>query len=331
MSGASRIRPQRRLMPALFYVRLIAFTAGALLFLFLVALIVGHRRPRRFERVLFFLILSLFFFYSGALLAANAAIHYVIPPVSTATLAMGLALCGLGFLPGLLVHAEVEYAGVARAVRIGAWQKTLVTTFYLPTVFFLARIAPQILARPGLDVLWAGGFPAAFYGIWLSLALAAGAWFEVRASDASDDPSSRRLHILLGAIFGILAALVFYTYGLGALHTSSALENLGTLVIVAGFDSGSGAGLLRAALQLSADRHATQFGLCRVRSVPGDDVSRACAEDEWVAGTGCSSRSDRGDSAVCVGVPFRAAGEGDWANPLSRIPTADGARAAAAR
>ena len=67
-------------MPALFYIRLIAFTAGALLYLFLLALIIGHRRPRRFERVLFFLILALFFFYSGALLAANAAIHYVIPP-----------------------------------------------------------------------------------------------------------------------------------------------------------------------------------------------------------------------------------------------------------
>ena len=226
-------------MPALFYIRLIAFTAGALLYLFLLALIVGHRQPRRFERVLFFLILALFFFYSGALLAANAAIHYVIPPVSTAIFALGLVLCGLGFLPGLLVHAEVEYGGMAGAVRIGAWQKILVTAFYLPTVFFLARIAPQILVRPGLDVLWARGFAAAFYGIWLSLALAAGAWFEVRASDASDDPSSRRLHILLGGIFAVLAALVFYGYGLGALHVPDTLKNLGTLLIVAGLIPGA--------------------------------------------------------------------------------------------
>ena len=226
-------------MPALFYIRLIAFTAGALLYLFLLALIIGHRRPRRFERVLFFLILALFFFYSGALLAANAAIHYVIPPMSTAMFAMGLLLGGLAFLPGLLVHAQVEYGRVAGEVRIGSWQKILVAAFYLPLVFFLARIVPQILARPGLDVLWSGGFAAAFYGIWLGLALAASAWLETRALRASDDSSSRRLHILLGVVFGILAVLVFYAYGLGALHGSSALENLGTLVIVAGLIPGA--------------------------------------------------------------------------------------------
>jgi signal transduction histidine kinase len=226
-------------MPALLYIRLIAFTAGALLYLFLLALIVGHRRPRRFERVLFFLILALFLFYSGALLAANAAIHYVIPPVSTAMFAMGLMLCGLGFLPGLLVHAEGESGRAAGVVRIGWEQRILWVAFYLPLMFFLARIVPQVLARPVLDVLWTGGFAAAFYGIWLSVALAASSWLEVRASDASDDPSSRRLHTLLGVVFGVLAALVFYTYGLGALHGPSALENLGTLVIVAGLIPGA--------------------------------------------------------------------------------------------
>src|SRR5579864_1025334 len=225
-------------MPALFYIRLIAFTAGALLHLFLLALIVGHRRPRRFERVLFFLILALFFFYSGALLAANAAIHYVSPPVSTAVFAMGLVLCGLGLVPGLPVHAEVEYGRVAGAVRIGAGQKILVAAFYLPLVFFLARIAPQMLARASLDVLWSGGFAATFYGIWLSLALATSAWFEMRASGSGGDSSSR-LHILLGGVFGILAALVFYAYGLSALHGPDAMVKLGTAVVAAGLIPGA--------------------------------------------------------------------------------------------
>ena len=226
-------------MPALFYLRLIVFTAGALLYLFLLALIVGHRRPRRFERVLFFLILALFFFYSGALLAANAVIHYASPPVSTAMFAMGLVLCGLGFLPGLLVHAEVEYEGMAGAVRIGTGRRILVAAFYLPVVFFLARIVPQTLARPSLDVLWSGGFAAAFYGIWLSGALMVSAWFEARASRESDDSSSRRLHILLGGVFGILAVLVFYAYGLSVLHGPDTLERLGAAVIVVGLVPGA--------------------------------------------------------------------------------------------
>jgi len=226
-------------MPALFYIRLIAFTTGALLYLFLLALIVGHRRPRRFESVLFFLILALFFFYSGALLAANAAIHYVTPPVSTAVFAMGLVLCGLVFLPGLLVHAEVEYGRMAGAVRIGPGQKILVTAFYVPTVFFLARIVPHILARPGLDVLWSGGFAATFYGIWLSLGLTASASLEMRASRASDDSCSRRLHTLLGGVFGFLAVIIFYSYGLGTLHAPGTLQNPGTLAIVAGLIPGA--------------------------------------------------------------------------------------------
>jgi hypothetical protein len=229
-------------MPVLVYTRLIAFTAGALLYLFLLALIVGHRRPRRFERVLFFLILALFFFYSGALLAANATIHYASPPVSTTIFAMGLVLCGLGFLPGLLIHAEVEYERIAGAVRIGPGQKILMAAFYLPLVFFLAflaRIVPQILARPSLDVLWSGGFAATFSGIWLSLALAASAWLEMRASGASGDSSSRRLQIFLGGAFGVLAVVVFYAYGLSALHGPDTLVKLGTAVIVAGLIPGT--------------------------------------------------------------------------------------------
>src|SRR5579864_1595931 len=225
-------------MPFFFYARLVGFTAGALLHLFLLALIVGHRRPRRFERVLFFLVLALFFFYSGALLTANATIHYVSPPVSTAIFAMGLVLCGLGLLPGLLVHAEVEYEAMATA-RIGAWQKVLVAALYLPVAFFLARIVPRILARPSLDVLWSGGFAATFYGIWLSLALAASAWLGTRALRARGDSSSRRLHIFLGGAFGVLAVLVFYAYGLSGLHGPDALVNLGTVVIVAGLVPGA--------------------------------------------------------------------------------------------
>ncbi|MHB8410965.1 MAG: ATP-binding protein [Candidatus Acidiferrales bacterium] len=226
-------------MPALFYARLIAFTAGALLYLFLLALIVGHRRPRRFERVLFFLILGLFFFYSGALLKVNAAIHYVIPPLSTQIFAIGLALCGLAALPGLLVHAEVEYGRTADAGRISRGQKILSAAFYLPLIYFVTRIVPQILNRPSLDVLWSRGFAAAFYGIWLSLALAVSAWFEARASRGTDDSALKRLHVVLGGLFAGLAAFVFYAYGMGALHGPVTIVNLSTAMVVAGLLPGA--------------------------------------------------------------------------------------------
>lgn len=226
-------------MPALFYARLIAFTAGALLYLFLLALIVGHRRPRRFERVLFFLILGLFFFYSGALLAVNAGIHYVTPPVSTEIFAIGLVLCGLALLPGLLVHAEVEYGRMADGGPISLGQKILAAAFYLPLVYFVTRIVPQILNRPSLDVLWSRGFAAGFYGVWLGMAFAVSAWFEVRAWRATDDLSFKRLHAALGGLFAGLAALVFYAYGLGALDGPVTILNLGTAMVVAGLLPGA--------------------------------------------------------------------------------------------
>jgi len=50
-------------MHFLLYVRLIGFTAGTLLQLFWMVVILGYRRQRNFERVFFFLCLALFFFY----------------------------------------------------------------------------------------------------------------------------------------------------------------------------------------------------------------------------------------------------------------------------
>jgi hypothetical protein len=68
--------PALTLVPSLFYIRLISLTAGTLVYLFLLALILGHRRPRLFERVLFFLFLSLFLIYAGGLLEINAFMEY---------------------------------------------------------------------------------------------------------------------------------------------------------------------------------------------------------------------------------------------------------------
>ncbi len=102
-------------MPVLFYARLIGFTAGTLVPLFLLALIVGHRRPRAFERILFFLLLALFLFYAGGLLILNAEIHYSEPPAATVLFGMALIILGLGFVPPLLLHTNVSYDELAAA------------------------------------------------------------------------------------------------------------------------------------------------------------------------------------------------------------------------
>src|ERR1700726_827239 len=94
---------------ALFNIRLIGFTAGTLVSLFTLALILGHRRPRLFERLLFFLVLSLFLIYAGGLLGINAVIQYGTPPQATVWLYTGLMVLGTFFLPPFIVHTHFEY------------------------------------------------------------------------------------------------------------------------------------------------------------------------------------------------------------------------------
>src|SRR5260370_40925037 len=97
-------------MPSLVYVRLIGYTAGTLLQLFWMVVILGYRRQRNFERVFFFLSLALFFFYAGSLLALNAQIYYAEPPALLTAFAKTLLCAGLCFLPPLLVPLHLEYA-----------------------------------------------------------------------------------------------------------------------------------------------------------------------------------------------------------------------------
>ena len=78
-------------MGTLLYIRLVGFTAGTLLMLFWMVVILGYRRQRNFERVFFFLCLALFLFYGGSLLAINSEIYYAKPPALLGEFAAGLS------------------------------------------------------------------------------------------------------------------------------------------------------------------------------------------------------------------------------------------------
>jgi len=128
---------------ALFYIRLVALTAGTLVYLFLIALILGHRRPRLFERLLFFLILSLFAIYAGGLLEINARIEYGSPPDTTRWFYEGLTAFGLLLLLPLVWHTHYAYR---RQIRGSP-----------PTVF----------ARPTLVLFYFFAACEAAYALWL--------------------------------------------------------------------------------------------------------------------------------------------------------------------
>jgi len=122
----------------LFYLRLIGLTAGTLVYLFLLALILGHRRPRLFERLLFLLILSLFAIYAGGLLEINAEIQYGSAPQSTRLLSSLLIALGTLFLLPLVAQTHMEYCRQVRKVSVSAWFRHGSYSLFVLPVFVVA-------------------------------------------------------------------------------------------------------------------------------------------------------------------------------------------------
>ena len=126
-------------MEYLFYARLIAFTAGTLVYLLLLALILGHRRPRAFERLLFFLLLGLFLIYAGNLLEANSSLQsgpWVRSSVAR-NASEGLEALGFLLLVPLVWHVHYAYRRqISGPVRIPGsptayFARPLLVVFYL--------------------------------------------------------------------------------------------------------------------------------------------------------------------------------------------------------
>jgi signal transduction histidine kinase len=176
----------------LFYVRLIALTAGTLVYLFLIALILGHRRPRLFERLLFFLTLALLAIYGGGLLEINAQIQYTAPPEATRLLYNALIALGVLFVVPLVIQAHLEYLRQVRSASISRWLVALAYALYLLPVFLLAYVSAATSAHR----TWgAEGFLAAInrqFGLVLVATIAAAA-LQFRIALTAREPVERRV------------------------------------------------------------------------------------------------------------------------------------------
>ena len=194
-------------MPKLVYVRLIGFTAGTLLHLFWMVVILGYRRQRNFERVFFLLSLALFFFYAGSLLALNAQIYYPEPPAMLTAFAKTLLCAGLCFLPPLLIHLHLEYADTRGMLPGGTLKRTLLVAAYAPALYFVLRTYPILVNSPGFDFLIPGNALGRGYGVWLALAMLISAGWEIRFHLGAPDQAQSFFHSLLAGVFAIGAAL----------------------------------------------------------------------------------------------------------------------------
>jgi signal transduction histidine kinase len=134
-------------MNSLVYIRLIGLTAGTLVQLFWMVVILGYRRQRNFERVFFFLCLALFLFYSGSLLALNAQIHYGQPPVGLREFVIAIISVGLCLVPALLMHLHVEFAETRGMIRQKRWKWAVLFLFYAASFHLAIQFLPQVAGR----------------------------------------------------------------------------------------------------------------------------------------------------------------------------------------
>jgi signal transduction histidine kinase len=195
-------------MGALLYIRLIGYTAGTLLQLFWMVVILGYRRQRNFERVLFFLCLALFFFYGGSLLALNAQIHYGVPPVAVQVFAAALLLAGLCLVPPLLVHLHLEYAKTRSQLRSSGQNALVLAAAYAPLVYFGLRLYPPLASGANFDLLAPGKQLGLAYGIWLAVAMVVGSWWQFRFAVDAPAATERAFHKQLARFFVLISLAV---------------------------------------------------------------------------------------------------------------------------
>src|SRR5437588_3124788 len=214
-------------MGSLLYIQLIGYTAGTLLQLFWMVVILGYRRQRNFERVFFFLCMAFFLLYGGSLLALNSQIYYRKPPAGVEGFAVVIISAGLCLLPALLLHLHMEYAETRGLLQVKAWKRAVLALFYLAGLYLALGRIPLLVRGGHFDFVGPGNSLGTGFAIVLSVALAWCAGWERRFATTAPDRAQRYFHCALLLFF----ALAFL--GTGVLHvapypiskpTSEALE-----------------------------------------------------------------------------------------------------------
>src|SRR2546429_6381825 len=195
-------------MGSLLYIRLIGYTAGTLLQLFWMVVILGYRRQRNFERVSFFLCLALFFFYGGSFLALNAQIPYAVPPLALQAFAGALLYIGLCTLPPILIHLHFEYAATRGLLKKSDRKRVVLLAAYAPIVFFGLRVYPLLANNSALALLAPGRALGFVYGLWLAAAFLICFWLQRRVFAGAPGAPPRAVYKKHPRVFFSLRVLV---------------------------------------------------------------------------------------------------------------------------
>jgi signal transduction histidine kinase len=215
-------------MGSLLYIRLIGYTAGTLLQLFWMVVILGYRRQRNFERVFFFLCSAFFLFYAGSLLALNSQIHYLQPPAGLNQFAIVIISAGLCLLPALLLHLHAEYAETRGMLRVKRWKWAVLFLFYASCFHLAYHRIPLLLQEPHFNFLVPGSSLGEGFAIVLAVALVWCATWQWRFTLSAPDGPQRYFHTTL-LLFFTLSFLAVTNLHLGPFHLETrTADSLGT-------------------------------------------------------------------------------------------------------
>jgi signal transduction histidine kinase len=199
-------------MGTLLYVRLIGYTAGTLLMLFWIVVILGYRRQRNFERVFFFLCLALFLFYSGSLLAINAQLYYTQPPPLLTAFAWTILSAGLCFVPALLLHLHLEYATTREATVRPYGKRLMLTLSYALVALFAIRAYPKLALSQGVDFLLPANSFGRSFAVFFACAAAASAIWQFSFARATNNKNEMLFHGFTGTGLSLCTLLLLFVH-----------------------------------------------------------------------------------------------------------------------
>lgn len=196
-------------MQILFYMRLIGLTAGTLVYLFILALILGHRRPRLFERLLFFTMLSIFLVYAGGLLEINAEIQYPVTPPPTRIFYSLLVALGELFLIPFALQTHVEYLRQVRRASISKWARAVSYSSYLVPGAMVALAANTARYHPKLGFQGFLDTLTRQFGVVVVASAILAAFLQFLIADLARDSSERSIFRWLGGASSLVAVCPF--------------------------------------------------------------------------------------------------------------------------
>jgi len=188
--------------------KLIVFSLGALVHLFLMVLILGQRRLRRLEWLLFLLMAALFMWNSGNLLALNVGLFYGVGPTVLSGLSRLIPFLGFLIAAPLVVHVHAEYTGRMRAGLPG---RLMVAAFYLP-VIAAPWLAGRLLGHLHLDPLTALRSYVPLLATWMTVALGVSVFLNTVYLRSLQDPPARKFHAGLALVEAFLALGFLWVY-----------------------------------------------------------------------------------------------------------------------